>query len=431
MAVTVRVDGTFVGTQDAINFVNEAGNPVQVSASNDSGAGEVEIFVVDDGKAKAHADATPDYIGNVLCIQAPLKKTVDTGTSVVRVEIEDFQPSGTGHARGAVPDPPASSGTTKFLREDAAWAVPAGLDIDGLTAADLAAADAVPFYDASAAANRKATVARLGGFIDPGICQGRLTTESGVPVSTSDRAAQGTLYFTPYKGNRIALYDGTRWNAFALSEIGLALSSLTAGRPYDVFVYDNSGTPTLEFLAWTSGTARATALTTQDGILVKSGATTRRYVGTFYTSGTATTEDTASQRFVWNYYNRITRKLKYANATGHSYSSTTIRAWNNSGAARVELVVGWTEDAVQIAVTMRASKNTNNPIIWIGVDSTTAAVSDDSVALRNVNAGAIGAGKAILHLPSVGYHYVAPLEASSASGAADFDEIDLHVGLPA
>jgi hypothetical protein len=37
-----------------------------------------------------------------------------------------FVASGASHAPGAVPDPPSSSGTTKFLREDATWAVPAG-----------------------------------------------------------------------------------------------------------------------------------------------------------------------------------------------------------------------------------------------------------------------------------------------------------------
>lgn len=34
--------------------------------------------------------------------------------------------SGTGHAAGLAPDPGATAGTTKFLREDATWAVPAG-----------------------------------------------------------------------------------------------------------------------------------------------------------------------------------------------------------------------------------------------------------------------------------------------------------------
>lgn len=34
--------------------------------------------------------------------------------------------SGSGHASGLTPDTPATAGTTKFLREDATWAVPAG-----------------------------------------------------------------------------------------------------------------------------------------------------------------------------------------------------------------------------------------------------------------------------------------------------------------
>ncbi len=38
--------------------------------------------------------------------------------------ISDFAASGAGHAKGAVPDPGSVAGTTKFLREDATWAVP-------------------------------------------------------------------------------------------------------------------------------------------------------------------------------------------------------------------------------------------------------------------------------------------------------------------
>ena len=54
-------------------------------------------------------------------------------------DVPTFVGSGASHAPGAVPDPPASSGTTKFLREDATWAVPPGsgtvtsVDLDGGT----------------------------------------------------------------------------------------------------------------------------------------------------------------------------------------------------------------------------------------------------------------------------------------------------------
>lgn len=43
------------------------------------------------------------------------------------ISISDFAASGAAHARGAVPDPGAAAGTTKYLREDATWDVPPGL----------------------------------------------------------------------------------------------------------------------------------------------------------------------------------------------------------------------------------------------------------------------------------------------------------------
>lgn len=42
------------------------------------------------------------------------------------IAISDFVGSGASHARGTVPTPGASAGTTRFLREDATWAAPAG-----------------------------------------------------------------------------------------------------------------------------------------------------------------------------------------------------------------------------------------------------------------------------------------------------------------
>lgn len=44
-------------------------------------------------------------------------------------------------------------------------------------------------------------------------------------------------------GNNVALYDGTRWVQFALSEIAIALSGLTSARPYDVWAFAGTATP--------------------------------------------------------------------------------------------------------------------------------------------------------------------------------------------
>ena len=112
----------------------------------------------------------------------------------------------------------------------------------------------------------------------------RLTLASNTPVMTSEVLAATTLYLTPYIGNRIALYNGTSWDVIESNEVNISLSTVAADTNYDVFAYNNSGTVTLELLAWTSSgagtSARATALAYQEGVLVKSGTATRRYVGT-------------------------------------------------------------------------------------------------------------------------------------------------------
>jgi lysophospholipase L1-like esterase len=46
--------------------------------------------------------------------------------SVGAAQLPVFGPSGSGHAKGAVPDPGASAGASRYLREDGTWTLPAG-----------------------------------------------------------------------------------------------------------------------------------------------------------------------------------------------------------------------------------------------------------------------------------------------------------------
>ncbi len=121
-----------------------------------------------------------------------------------------------------------------------------------------------------------------GGPLDYSACEGRLTLTSGTPVTTSDVTAATTLYFTPYTGNRIGLNNGSAWQVHTFTELSIAIPA-TTDTNYDVFVYDNSGTPTLELLAWSDATTRATAIAFNGGVYVKSGDATRRYLGTIRT----------------------------------------------------------------------------------------------------------------------------------------------------
>ncbi len=103
--------------------------------------------------------------------------------------------------------------------------------------------------------NNFANVSFLYGFM-PFHCEGRLTLTSGTPVTTTDVTAATTLYFTPFNGSRISLYDGSSaWTLNSFSETSLSLSGLIKGVLYDIFGYLSGGTFTLEAVAWKKVTA--------------------------------------------------------------------------------------------------------------------------------------------------------------------------------
>ncbi len=253
----------------------------------------------------------------------------------------------------------------------------------------------------------------------PETCEGRLTLQSGVPFSSSDQTSKSTLYFTTNQGSTIGLYDGSAWSLVRFTEMSLALSGLTSGANYDVFVYNNAGTPALELsTVWTDDTTRADALALQNGVYVKSGATTRRYVGTIRTTGTTTTEDSHSKRFVWNYYNRALR-YQYVNETTNSwtYATDAWRAANASSSNRVEFVIGINEALVVgevMALVLGSTTSINYIATGIGVDSSTAnsakvfGSSADSGATLQVWATYEG-------YPGIGYHYLQWVERGNTS----------------
>lgn len=194
---------------------------------------------------------------------------------------------------------------------------------------------------------------------DFGSCEGRMTLTSGLAVTSADVTAAVTVYFTPYKGNTCPTYDPTSgaWSLTTFAEVSIAIAGDAANSNYDLFGYSNSGTFTLERLVWTNATTRATGLVLQDGVFVKSGQTSRRYLGTYRTTGTiGQTEDSFAKRFNWNYYNRVPRALRVFDTTNTwTYSTATWRQANNSTANQVALVVGVAEEPVRLTLEAGAS----------------------------------------------------------------------------
>lgn len=254
------------------------------------------------------------------------------------------------------------------------------------------------------------------------VVDGRLTLTSGTPVTTADVTAATTLYFALYRGNRIALFDGTsQWKLYPLTELSIAVPATTVTM-YDVFVYDNSGTLTLELVAWTNDTTRATALTTQNGVLVKSGATSRRYVGSFRTTGSSgQTEDSRTKRFVWNYYNRVPRPVRVVDTTDSwTYTTNTWRQANAAAANKVEVVCGWAEVLIELRTLVFAA-NTNAGVSMqsgIGENATNAAATflTYAPAYSAVANDAQAFGSHLAAYPAVGYSYYAWLESSANAG---------------
>lgn len=331
------------------------------------------------------------------------------------------------------------------------------------------------------------------------LVQGRLTLTSGTPVTVTDVTGATTVYFTPYKGNQIMLYDGTKWVTITFTEKSVAVPS-TTNELYDIFGVLSSGDLALETLAWNvpssatiaasggitnasprvvtttanhgfstdqivtisgnsvpgnnatwrvgtttattfqllnldgtnssapgsvgnNGTAqrrdenqtRATALTTQDGALVKSGAATRLYLGTIRTTTTSgQCEDSVTHGYLYNYYNRVIRQMSVANATSHVYTSAVWRPWNNDLTNRTDLVMGWLEDNILLGVTAVTTSGAAGNQAWGGV--AVDLLNTSHVSGYNATGQTMKTSASVpFMLTSAGYHFLQSVEFATVS----------------
>lgn len=263
---------------------------------------------------------------------------------------------------------------------------------------------------------------------------GRLTLTSGTPVTTSDVTAATTIYYTPYNGDKISLSDGTNWATYAFTERSLLLSGLTANRNYDVFLYNNAGTLTLEALVWNSSSDSNTRTTgivlTSGGVYTKSGDATRRYLGTFRTTGTTgQTEDSNSKRFLWNYNNRVNRMLlKQYVASSWTWSGTAnvYRYLGNNSANSVAFVNGFQEDNIFVMAAAGSAGSGIQRQLAIGFDSewssTSAGNSTSQYEATAVQAEASNESYQAFanRIAGLGYHVAYALELQNSATTVSY-----------
>lgn len=267
-------------------------------------------------------------------------------------------------------------------------------------------------------------------------CDVRATLTSGVPVTTTDVTGATNVYIDPYNGSGggpayCAFYNFSGeavWRVVPITEVTVALGTLTSGLPYDIFCYA-SGAVTMGCdapVAWTNGTTRATNLAVLNGVPVKSGDTTRRYIATFYTSSTTTTEDSLTKGFLWNFYNRKPRILTKAEATASwTYVTTAaLREARNQTTNIVEFVLGSADVPITGSYSSIVGSDNVSLLafrIGVGLDSTTAFASNQHGNTLVITSGEQGTGTAFFSTqPAVGYHYAAMLEGGNAGATATF-----------
>jgi|SRR5580693_7373408 hypothetical protein len=246
--------------------------------------------------------------------------------------------------------------------------------------------------------------------------QGRLTLTTQTPVINTDVTAATTVYYTPYTGLLVPIYNGTNFVASSIvSELSLALvAAHAASNIYDFFIFSLSGVVTLgSGPSWSAGSggsitagscargtgAGGTALSRLNGTLTNavsmtmtygpSGATTTvaanrgTYVGSMFmdaTNGQVSCYVSWGQTRkwgLWNAYNRTPITVQCGDSTASwPYNTGTIREANGSTANTIVIFSGLAEEPYTLNYTDVISSSTVASsglgiVIGIGFNTTT------------------------------------------------------------
>jgi YVTN family beta-propeller protein len=286
--------------------------------------------------------------------------------------------------------------------------------------------------------------------------QGRLTLASNTPVMTGDATAQTSVYYTPYQGNIVPIYDGANMQSYTFGQLTMALntSNQLSGKIYDLFVFLNSSVVTIGAgPAWSTTTSRGTgAGTTQlqqtDGLWVNANTITLRNGATSYSSipvGEATYVGSAYMTAngqtginfkpaaapggsspilgLWNAYNRVPAySLSRDLTTSWTYASATWRPTNNSTSNRVTWLDGLGQSPVRSSCSVQTGISISNDAISIGVSLNSTTATPNILGWMNPNTGDT------LYLnspqenfpPQLGTNYLQAMEIAPSSVTATF-----------
>ncbi len=282
----------------------------------------------------------------------------------------------------------------------------------------------------------------------PSIVGGRLTLSSNTPVMTSDATAATTIYYTPYTGDRVSLFDGSDWKLHSFAQLSQSTTDNTKSPAavannsnYDLFVWNDAGVlRCTRGPAWSGDNSRGTGAGTTElvrlnGVLVNKFAVTNgpaalrgKYVGSVRSNGSAQIDwdlggsaagGQPALLYVWNNYNRVaTTPIVKDSTASWTYSTNTTRPSNNSTSNRISLIVGQVEQIIHAHFSCGFSITAGaNAGVAIGLNSTTTATDPWAVSS---NGSTTQLYTSTTLTPSVGQNYIQALENSLQSGDASY-----------
>lgn len=329
-------------------------------------------------------------------------------------------------------------------------AAPTAVDISTLTTkASPAAGDFVMISDQSASgALKKATVTSIGSagsvssvngatgaIVSHHKPQGRLTLVTATPVMATSQSAKTTIFYTPYEGDMVPIYDGTNMVPTVFTELSQTTTDATkspaavaVSSVYDLFVWNDAGTiRCTRGPAWSSDTSRGYNLVMVNGILLNNSLITNgpaasrgTYVGTVRSNGSSQIDfiygsaGTPGFFGVWNMYNRKQLFSTCTENTGSwTYTTLTYRTPNGGSSSRHTFVSGLAEDCIRATFnTWVQTVNSTGAFMTIGIAMDSSTSPDKASQFDNPGTGIAQTNLTAMqaYVPQLGVHYIQALE---------------------
>lgn len=343
------------------------------------------------------------------------------------------------------------AGWTTFLRNAGAGAVTitvTGATVNGGSTLILNTGNGATLFSDGTNYDAIVSAAPAAYFGPP---QGRLTLQTATPVMTTTQSAKTTIYYSPYCGNLLLLYDGTNFAMSAFSELSVLTTDTTkspaaigVNKVNDWFVWNDAGTLRLGHGPdWTNdttpvGSGSRPGLTMVAGVWTNQAAITN---GPAINRGTyvGTTRSNASSQLDWIYgglaaggtagffgvanaYNRVDVRTLVADSTDSwTYGSAIWRASNAAGTGSgLNMRASYVDPLGTQSIAARNYAFSSNSAGFasngIGIDTLTAQSGLIGISGATIGQPAVAEYGGV---PGLGFHFVQAIEYTGA-GTATF-----------